>query len=307
MRARSVLSIAAVAAFLAVPAGAQTFPKVIDLPVGWQPEGIASGKGNSIYVGSIPTGRIWRGDVRTGRGAPVVTPPAGRAAIGIKVDNRNRIFVAGGPTGNAWVYRAGNGATLATYQLATSEPRFVNDVVVTRQAAWFTNSNAAELYRVPIGPGGRLGAQSSVRTVTLRGDYTQADGFNVNGIDATPNGRTLIIVQSNLGRLYKVNAATGVADRIELTGGDVMNGDGILLHGRTLYVVQNQLNRVAVVRLSPNLGSGRIVRHLTEAADVLDVPTTIARKGSRLYVVNARFGTENPEAAEYTVVRLGGR
>jgi sugar lactone lactonase YvrE len=303
MRTRTVWLLAAVTILVAAPAAAQSFPKVIELPVGWQPEGIATGKGNSVYVGSIPTGAIWRGDLRTGRGAPLVTPPAGRAAVGIKVDERNRIFVAGGPTGNAWVYGQG-GRTLATYQLAPNEPRFINDVVVTRQAAWFTNSNAAELYRVRIGPGGRLGAQSSVRTVPLKGDYTQSGGFNVNGIDATPNGRTLIIVQSNLGRLYKVDAATGVADRIELTGGDVMAGDGILLHGRTLYVVQNQLNRVAVVQLSRNLGSGRIVRHLMD--DALDVPTTIARKGNRLYVVNARFGTEEPEQATYSIVRLGG-
>jgi hypothetical protein len=33
-------------------------PDHIDLPNGWQPEGIAIGKGNTFYVGSIPTGRV---------------------------------------------------------------------------------------------------------------------------------------------------------------------------------------------------------------------------------------------------------
>ena len=51
--------------------------------------------------------------VRSGRGAVLVPPHMGRAAIGIKVDRRNRIFVAGGPTGQGYVYDAGTGAVTA--------------------------------------------------------------------------------------------------------------------------------------------------------------------------------------------------
>jgi sugar lactone lactonase YvrE len=302
-RTRILWLLAGLAVLVAAPASARPFPQVIQLPVGWQPEGIAVGKGHNVYVGSLATGAVWRGDLRTGVGAPVVPAQSGRVAVGIKVDQRNRIFVAGGPTGGAWVYDGKTGATLASYQLAPAAPRFINDVVVTKDAAWFTNSSAAVLYRVPIGPGGALGGPADVQTVPLTGDFTLAAGFNVNGIDATPDGKTLFIVQSNLGRLYKVDAATGVADLIELTGGDAASGDGILLHGKTLYVVQNFLNRVAVVRLASNLGSGTVERHLTDPA--LDVPTTIARSGSRLYVVNARFGNPAPATATYAIVRLG--
>ena len=71
----------------------------------------------------------------------------------------------------------------------------------------------------------------------------------MNGIDATPNGKTLLIVQSGTGRLFTVSP-TGVTRAIALTGGEsVPNGDGILLDGRTLYVAQNQLNLVA--KISP--------------------------------------------------------
>jgi sugar lactone lactonase YvrE len=313
MRRRSILGLLALglAIVVAAPAAARPFPSLIQLPVGWQPEGIATGKGHTVYVGSLATGSIWRGDLRTGIGAPAVTPPAGegRVAVGIKVDNRNRIFVAGGATGKAWVYDARTGATLASYTLAPTEPRFINDVVVTRGAAWFTNSSAAVLYRVPIGPGGQLGGQADVKTVPLTGDYTQGDGFNVNGIDATPNGTTLIIVQSNLGRLYKVDPSTGVADLIELGGlaSGVPSGDGILLHGKTLYVVENFSNRVSVVRLAAGLGSGTILRYLTDSD--FDVPTTIARADSRLYAVNARFGNPSPATATYAIVQVtkGGK
>ena len=153
MRRRSMLWLLAGlvgAIVVAAPAAAKPFPSLIQLPIGWQPEGIATGGGHTVYVGSLATGSIWRGDLRTGVGAPVVTPPAGRVAVGIKVDRRNRIFVAGGPTGSAWVYDARTGATLASYTLAPAG-QFINDVVVTKDAAWFTNSSAAVLYRVPVG------------------------------------------------------------------------------------------------------------------------------------------------------------
>lgn len=282
--------------------GARSWPDVIPLPTGFQPEGIDIDQGHTFYVGSIPTGAVYRGDLRTGKGEVLVPAQAGRAAIGIDVDGSKRIFVAGGPTGRAWVYDARTGETLASYQLSAGPPTFVNDVIVTKDAAWFTESQAAVLYRVPIGPGGALGSQADVETVPLTGEFTMDPGFNVNGIDATPNGKTLVIVQSNLGRLYTVAAETGEAELIELTGGDVTQGDGILLDGRIVYVVQNRMNRIAVVKLARGLGAGTITGHLTDSD--FDVPTTIAPFGKYLYAVNARFDTPDPATASYSVVRV---
>ena len=45
---------------------AKPFPKTLPLPDGFQPEGIEIGPGTTFYVGSIPTGAIYRGDLRTG-------------------------------------------------------------------------------------------------------------------------------------------------------------------------------------------------------------------------------------------------
>jgi sugar lactone lactonase YvrE len=300
MFALRVLLAMALGLLVTTTAAARPFPATIALPTGFQPEGIAVGKGHTFYVGSIPTGAIVRSDLRTGTTSPLVLAQAGRNAIGLATDERGRLFVAGGPTGQGYVYDARTGASLASYQLATgTDPMFVNDVVVTSDAAWFTDSFRPVLYRLAIGPDGTLG---SVTAVPLGGDFVQGPGFNANGIDATPDGQTLVIVQSGAGQLFAVDPATGHADRIELTGGNVAFGDGILLDGKTLYVVQNQLNRVAVVDLSPRLASGRITGHLTNPA--LDVPTTIAEFGNRLYAVNARFGTPDPGNAAYNVVQL---
>src|SRR5512145_2908230 len=294
--------LAALALLAAAPADAASqWPETILLPTGFQPEGIDIGNGHRFYVGSIPTGAIFRGDLRTGAGSVLVPGQPGRAAIGVDFAEK-RLFVAGGPTGRAWVYDARTGATLASYRLAAGPPTFVNDVIVTRDAAWFTESMGAVLYRVPIAPDGTLGSQADVDVVPLGGDFTLAPGFNVNGIDATPRGDTLVVVQSNLGRLYTVDADTGEAALIDLAGGDVMLGDGILLDGRTLYVVQNRLNRVAVIAVDRRLERGAITGLLTDPR--LDVPTTIAEFGRWLYAVNARFGNPSPGTASYSVIRL---
>jgi sugar lactone lactonase YvrE len=277
-----------------VAAAAPSYPATIALPRAFQPEGIAI-RANTFYVGSIPTGSIYRGNLRTGTGS-VFIQRSGRAATGIAVDNRNRLFVSGASTGKAFVYNAGTGADIAEYTLGQG---FINDVVVTRTGAYFTNSNRAELYRVPIGNGGRLG--TTVQTIALQPPYAQSAGFNANGIDATPNGRWLVIVQSNTGKLFRVNPSTGATTEIALGGESVPNGDGILLDGKTLYVVQNQLNQIAVIRVNATLTSGRVVTRITDGR--FAVPTTIDDLGRRLYAVNARFGSP-PATTDYQVVQV---
>lgn len=275
------------------------FPDVIQLPTGFQPEGLEVGKGTTFYVGSVANGAVYRGDLRTGIGSILVPGAAGRAATGIELDSRNRLFVAGAATGTATVYDAGTGALIRTYTLG-SAPTFINDVVVTPTAAYFTDSQKPVIYRVPIGPTGALG---DAQTVALDGDYVHVAGqFNLNGIDATPSGKTLVAVQSVNGRLYRIDPSSGVAKTISLGTESVPNGDGILLTGNTLYVVQNQLNRVAVIALGAGLSNGRVVTRLSDPD--FSVPTTIDDFGRRLYAVNARFGQPNPGTLPYEVVQL---
>ena len=133
------------------------------------PEKIAIGKGGAFYVGSIPTGAIYRGNLRTGEGSVFIAGADGRAAIGVHLCH-HRLYVAGGPTGKGFVYNARTGADVATLQLTTGST-FVNDVVVTRQAAWFTDSSNPVLYRVPLGPGGQVDPTAAFGTIPLSGDF----------------------------------------------------------------------------------------------------------------------------------------
>jgi outer membrane protein assembly factor BamB len=288
------------ASILAVPIalGKGPFPPTIPLPNGWQPEGIAIANGKTFYAGSRATGAVYSGDLRTGKGAVLVQGVAGRAATGLKF-NHGRLFVSGAGTGKAFIYNARTGALIREYQLA-SAPTFINDVVVTNDAAYFTDSNRAAIFKLPLGFGGTL--PGAAQTLPLTGDFQLVAGFNLNGIVATPNGKTLIAVQSNTGKLFTIDPNTGVTRLIDLGGATVMNGDGLLLHGKSLFVVQNQNNRIAVAGLAPDIGSGTINRTITSPN--FDVPTTVAMFGSRLYAVNARFTTPPTPTTTYSVVQF---
>ena len=280
---------------LAVPAAASAaaFPDRIDLPNGFAPEGIAIGRGTTFYTGSLSGQGIWRGDLRTGDGGLLVE--GGGPFVGMKVDATNHLWVAGGPAGNGYVFDAATGDPLNVIQLApVGEASFVNDVVVTGEAAWFTDSFRGVIYRVDLG----TSQVTEVDLTTLA--PAEPNVFRLNGIDATPNGKTLIAVNSTDGELYRINASTEDASVIDMGGASVA-GDGILLAGHTLFAVRNQ-DHVAVIDLAPDLSSGTIVDQLTGD---FDVPTTVARHGSSLYVVNAAFRPPGaPPATEFWVTRI---
>jgi hypothetical protein len=279
------------------------FPARIDLPDGWAPEGITAGRGTTLYVGSLANGAIWKGDVRTGRNRILVPGVAGNVAVGVEYDKaNNRLWVAGGPTGKVRVYNARTGALLKEYTF--SPVGFLNDLVVTKHAVYVTDSGLQQLDVIPLGRHGRLPDPSRAKTLPLTGDYVAVPNeFNANGIVAR-NG-WLIIVQSNTGKLFRVNPFTGVTRAIDLGGASVTFGDGLELHGSTLYVVRNQLNQVDVFRLGWANRSARFKGTIKNAG--LDIPTTAAFTAGRLWAVNARFGTPVTPTTEYWITKLPAR
>ncbi len=274
------------------------FPAVLPLPDGFRPEGIAI-RGGTAYFGSLADGDIYAVSLRTGKGT-VISEGPGTASVGMKIDNRARLFVAGGPAGDARVVDTRTGRTLS-YQLATGAG-FINDVVLAGRMAWFTDSQNPVIYGLPLGRHGKLPDASAIVRLPLSGDYVHGDGFNLNGIAATPNGRALLAVQSSTGLLFRINRHTGVATTVDLGGYALTNGDGLLVLGRKLHVVQNRLNQVAVFTLNRRGTSGSLRATLTSPD--FDVPTTVAASGRSLYLPNARFGIADPDAATYTAVRV---
>ena len=147
----------------------ERFPDRIDLPAGFFPEGIDVGAGSTFYIGSLADGSVYKGDLRTGEGTVVVGPTGPFTTIGIEVDNRERIWVAGGPSGTGRVYDGNTGELLASYTFTGPFQSFINDVVVSGEAAYFTDSFSPNLYRVPVLRPRPWGVPFRRRASTLRG------------------------------------------------------------------------------------------------------------------------------------------
>jgi streptogramin lyase len=290
----------------ATPAAAHSpsgLPETLALPDGFQPEGIAIGARPYAYFGSRVDGDIYRVDLRTGEGR-VLSEGPGTTSLGLKIDDRGRLFVSGGSGGDARVIDTRDGAVLRSYTLQTV-PSFINDVILTGGAAWYTDSRNPTLFKLPLGRHGALPAEAVA--VPITGDMVYTTGNNANGIAPTPDGRALIVVQSNTGQLFRTTYA-GVTTEIDLgtaedgTAENVLNGDGLWLRGRYLYVVQNRLNTVTKIKLSRDGSTGEVVSRTTSAS--FDIPTTIAEYGQRFYLPNARFTTTPTPTTTYNAVSI---
>ncbi|MCX4761990.1 superoxide dismutase [Streptomyces sp. NBC_01275] len=302
---RTVLGGAAAAALTltavtATPAGAATkaqWPTDYPLPDGWLPEGIAIGSKPYAYQGSRANGGIYRTDLRTGEGQVLYAGGTGEIAVGLKLDHDGLLYVAGS-TGVARVIDSRTGELLTTHQLTEAAGHFINDVTLLGDRAWFTDSREAVLYGAPRGRTGEI------RALPLTGDWVQLpDVINANGVVGTPDGRGLIVVKSTPGELYNVDLKTGYATKITLVGAtDVANGDGLYRIGRTLYVVQNRLNLISVWSLDRTATTATLTRTITDPR--FDVPTTAARYGDRLYLVNARFTSPQLPETTFTAVAV---
>jgi sugar lactone lactonase YvrE len=272
--------------------------RTIVLPGATSAEGIATGRGSTFYAGDLNTGDIFRGNLRTGQVALFIDAPAGRNALGIRVDLRHKLlFVAGGPSAQGYVYDLRTGADIAQFQFGTVGSSLINDVAIAGGAAYFTDSMQAQLYRVPITGNGAVG---DFETLPLSGPAANLTGaFNLNGIAATRNGQTLIVAHSADATIYTVDPTTG--ESAAIAGANLPSVDGILLEAGRLWAVQNTLNQVTELKLSRDLSSATVKRVYTNSA--FQVPTTIARSGNLLAVVNAKFGIPNPTSFEVVVFR----
>src|SRR5262245_3721426 len=257
--------------------------------VNYSPEGIAV-SGNTFYAGSTQTGEVIKGNLMTGAYqssfggnawvAPTPAQPSNqhRNILGLLVDSQNRLWAvgtygmacggnnqpacpAGLPTpitnyGAVFVFDATSGAQLAQYTLTNAATKGINDIIITGNAAYISNTNGDQVvFRIPLGPGGALppgdvppdrpavgAANPAVTTIPTPG-FTGADG-----IDVLPNGSLIInsVTGTSNGDMIVVNPNTGTVTPVTVTAEPgrvakaLLSGDGVALDGNMLYYPENR-------------------------------------------------------------------
>lgn len=332
----SALAILAVVSLILPGAIAQTPPAipaatVYELPeTDVFPEGVAVDPERHVfYVGSTSDGAVYRGDLASGEIDVFLEGNVdGRTAVtGIKVAPDGRLIVAGRNTGQVFVYDIGTGELLARYSnglgdapidgeaASANRPTLINDIAITPDGvSYVTDSFTPVLYRIPAAadtaPGAATPSSDPIELevfLDFTGTaFTYEDGFNANGIVATPDGRYLLVVQYNTGRLYRIEIATTTVTEVELGGAAIIGGDGLALDGQTLYAVTEPETAIVPITLDEELTRGTVGEPMTNPT--FDYPTTMALVGDgTALVVNSQLdmtGAGSEPDLPFTVSRV---
>ncbi|MEO8264961.1 MAG: SMP-30/gluconolactonase/LRE family protein [Ilumatobacteraceae bacterium] len=258
----------------------------------------------TFYVSEVSGGEIHRGDVRSGTTEEWM--PAGAdgrfTARGITTDRHDRIYIAGGPNGigtgrpDLWVYNH-DGDLLAALRVDQPDA-FLNDVAIGPDgAAYFTNSNAPQIFRVALDDGG----WNVTTWADATGSITQEPGFNLGGIVVSADQRALVVAQGNVGALWRFDLATGTATQIDTGDADLSNADGLVLSGHRLTVVRNFSRVITTLRLDAHSTAAQFTNEV--ATDPDRVFTTAKIAHGRLLVVDSKFD-EQVAQPPYQVVSL---
>lgn len=267
-------------------------PVSADNPAGSKFEGIgADQRRGRFYVSEVTGGEIhrgWAGRAQTEQWLAGDGTDGRFTARGITVDAQGRVYIAGGPNGigtgrpDLWVYDA-RGKLLAALR-APGEDVFLNDVAIGPDgAAYFTNSNDPQIFRVAPGRGGwraTLWADASDRIERL-------PGFNLGGIVLSADRSAFVVAQGNTGKLWRFATRNGAAREVRTDGSDLVDADGLVRQGSRLTVVRNFSRMIATLRLTRD---GRTAVLLGQRASSPDrVLTTAKVLDGRILYVDSKF------------------
>lgn len=259
------------------------------------PEGIAyNNKTGVFYTGSTINGDIVKVNVETG--ATVLFAGGAKQdrtfCTGMKLDHKNRLWVCGGSQGKIYVLNSDGGLVKSWDLKALYNAGFTNDCIIDNKYIYFTDSQMRKIYRAMAG-GAHPGEIEEWLTFTDQ-QIPYSAGTNANGIEMTPDGKYLIIVTSNSGKLYRIDRANKNIIEIQLNT-PVTSGDGLWLDGHTLYVSRNATGKIFPVELNKDYTQGIVGNGFGEN---LLFNTTIAKAGEYLLVVNGQLnrrpGPSNP-------------
>ncbi|MGC9441749.1 hypothetical protein [Streptomyces sp. WG5] len=279
------------------------------------PTGVAyDPRSGHYYVGSAQDGTLYRGHVR--KPTARVWSPSGKDGrsftAGMTIDGEGRLYVNGGGTGTLRVYDTSNGSLLTT--LHGTKGGFVNDVTVAADGtAYVTDSFKPVVYRLTEDERGRWELEHWLDVDASGIDWIDGQ-HNLNGIVVVGTDH-LLAVQSNTGKLWRVDRSTGRTAEVDLGGHTLVNGDALAWRDGRLYVTQGNLYadpdtqpQVTVVEMNDALTHGRLVDRLVPPEGLLHPSAAALTDHNRLLVVNSQYNRWvaglPPESLPFTVSSL---
>ncbi len=252
------------------------------------PEGIAFDRPtNSFFVSSTQDGTLFVS--RLSDPEATIFSEAGadgrNVAVGLAVDSTNRrLWVAGGPSQRIFAYNIDSGELIKRYDLPSAENSFINDVAVDSIGnAYFTDSGVSRLFKIA-GSSSGVGESAEMILDPAEMGVPYDAAFNLNGLAVTPDNQQIILAHSSQPSLFLFTINSGEVVEIDLDKG--VGGDGIWLENGLLYSVYNR--GITIVEMSSDYTSGEVIQQFSDPS--FKTPTTLAKIGNRLLVVNAQFG-----------------
>jgi len=248
------------------------------------PEGLAyDAASNTVFTGSSTDGTLYSGqmdamrmDERDLAGADIA------AALGMELAG-DSLFVAGGSSGKAYIVSLTDNTVreLVKDAVAAGDSSLVNDVAVAEGGmAYFTDSYAPVIYRYS-------GGDSLENWLDLDSIGLQYQaGFNLNGIALTPDDRYLLTVQTNTGRLFRIDTQDKSAIQVNIGDNRITGGDGMALAGNILYVVRNEQAQLVIVNMSADYALGQVASVVTGD---FRFPSAVAATSDSLLILNAQL------------------
>jgi len=173
---------------------------------------------------------------------------------------------------------------VANYTTPEAEQAFINDVTLTPDgSAYFTDSFRPVLFKISGTEGGE--AESWLDFTGTVVEYSE--GFNLNGIAASPDGRYLLTIHHTSGNLFRIDTGSQEVTQVDVGQADLIAGDGLLLIGDTLYVSRNDFGEIVPVTMSEDYSTGTAGEAIIDPSFIS--PTTMAQADGSLLVVNSQF------------------
>jgi Cu-Zn family superoxide dismutase len=310
MRVLIPLTLGLVLSIMPAAAEAARFVRTHALPGATAfPESIGADQRSGLFfTGSLIDGAVYRGSLDAPE-AQLFLPAGsdGRTAVaGVKVDDRRRLWLADAFNGRVLVYGE-SGRLLHAFLLDGPGRPTVNDLAFSRGQVYVTDSSRPFLYRMAQADADTAGTTTvepwlDVEPAVSYGTGEGPLGVNLNGIVASPDGRTLLAIQTNTGILFRVDVADRTISPVDADGAGLLFGDGLLRVGDHVYVARNAVDEVVKLRLGAGWATASV--ESTTTSDAFAFPTALARIGDRLLVTNAQLDAVANPVLPFTVVDL---